>query len=178
MLPVQPSPVYEVRFGFTPKGTLLLVLSAACMVAAIAATETPALPRVALFTLAALATVTLMAAMTSPLVAFRVDAEGITLGGNPVWRYQASTVTVPWSEITGIVLYTPRLRPGRAPTHIKLLHDRNPAPDPEATAPAAPEAGRVEWVTSRPVRGCRFDRARFATALAWHAPHIPLADST
>ncbi|WP_159311416.1 hypothetical protein, partial [Klebsiella pneumoniae] len=75
-----------------------------CMVAAIAATETPALPRIILFALAALATVTLMAAMTSPLVAFRVDAEGITLGGNPVWRYQASTITVPWNEITGIVL--------------------------------------------------------------------------
>lgn len=178
MLPVQPSPVYEVRFSFTPEGTLLLVLSAAFMVAAIAATETPALLRVPLFTLAALATVTLMAAMTSPLVAFRVDAEGITLGGNPVWRYQASTVTVPWDGITGIVLYTPRLRPGRAPSHIKLLHDRNPAPDPDATGSSRPEAGRVEWVTSRPVRGWRFDRARFATVLAWHAPHIPLAEVT
>ncbi|WP_280316640.1 hypothetical protein [Nocardia wallacei] len=178
MLPVQPSPVYEARFGFTAKGTLLLVLSAACAVLAVWATGVPALVRLAVFVLGALAAMTLTAVMTSPLVAFRADAQGVTLGGNPVWRYQAGTVTVPWSEITGIVLYTPRLRPGHTPTHIKLLHHRTPSPDPGATVPPRPQEGRVEWVTSRSVTGWRLDRARFAIVLAWHAPHIPVADST
>ncbi|WP_280275118.1 hypothetical protein [Nocardia wallacei] len=147
------------------------------MIAAVAATGTPALLRVPMFMLAAFATLTAAATMTSPLAALRVDAEGIMLGGNPVWRYQASTVIVPWSEITGIVLYTPRLRPRGTPSCIKVLHDRTPAPDPGATMPPS-EAARREWVTSRRVTGWRLDRARFVTVLAWHAPHIPLADST
>lgn len=178
MLPVQPSPVYEARFCFTPKGTLFVLLSAAGVIAAVAATGTPAPLRALTFILAACATLAMTATMTSPLAALRVDAEGITLGGNPLWRYQTTTVTVPWHEITGIVLYTHRLRPRSTPSYIQVLHERAPATDPGAIVPSPPKAVRREWATGRRVSGWRLDRARFATVLAWHAPHIPLADST
>ncbi|MBF6176026.1 hypothetical protein [Nocardia blacklockiae] len=141
-----------------------------------AATDWPALARILVFVLAAFAAVTVTATMTSSRVALRIDDHGITLGGNPLWRYDATTVTVPWAQITGVVLSTPQLRSGRAPSHIKILHHR-PLPS-SATVPVGPEAVWEESVSIRPVTGWRLDRAAIATVLAWHAPHIPLAHTT
>jgi hypothetical protein len=42
-------------------------------------------------------------------VALRIDASGITLGGNPL-RYQAITRVIPWNEVQGVFLW--QRRPG------------------------------------------------------------------
>jgi hypothetical protein len=43
-------------------------------------------------------------AAASRKVALRVDASGVTLGGSP-FRYAATTVHVPWSDVDAIVLW-------------------------------------------------------------------------
>jgi hypothetical protein len=61
----------------------------------------PLLPTLLLLAIGGLA---LLWGAASRRVAVRVDAHGITLGGSPL-RYRGTTMLVPWTDITNVLLW-------------------------------------------------------------------------
>lgn len=114
------------------------------------------------------------------LVAFRVDAEGVFLGGAPA-RYQVQTASVPWEDVTSIVLWQQRTA-GPTINHIGLLrHPGSPQlPGPnrnmteQAAARVAPHIEYELLLASRPVNFWRVDPQRLQTAVDTFAPHVPV----
>ncbi|MFT2016931.1 hypothetical protein ACMA1D_13940 [Streptomyces sp. 796.1] len=114
------------------------------------------------------------------LVAFRVDGEGVLLGGAPA-RYERQLASVPWSDITAIVVWHQRTA-GNGINHIGV--QRNPG------APALPgmnsHLSRVQaksvaphvdyelFLASRPINFWRLDPQRLQTAVDAFAPGVPV----
>jgi len=109
-------------------------------------------------------------------VALRVDASGLTLGGNPL-RYKATTRVVPWREVQRVFLWergpgvrvlsverpadAPPLSPGGTGTA-----DRPPfyrAPDPQIPSPT------LKVGTTRSMQAFSVDDARLSDAIAHYA---------
>lgn len=114
------------------------------------------------------------------LVAFRVDAEGVLLGGAPA-RHTAQTAFVPWADITSLALWQQqtagepieyvgvRRRPGAPP-----LAGMNSGLSPERTAQLAPHVEHDLFLASRPVNLWRLDPVRLGAAVDAFAPKVPV----
>ncbi|GHE60964.1 hypothetical protein GCM10018785_32570 [Streptomyces longispororuber] len=125
----------------------------------------------------------LSGAATKRLVAFRVDAHGVTLGGAPA-KYAKQTAVVPWQDIEAVVLWqhnvvggTPmayvglRRRPGAPP-----LPGQNARLSPEETARLAPHVDHDVFLASRSVNLWTLDRERLTAAVRAFAPGVPVQD--
>lgn len=122
---------YEVRYGWTRKNAILMVVSLAfCLVVFIPfggekfRIDFIPIPIVAVKVLAlALGLCGLIstgAGGFSNKVLLRVDAAGITLGGHPL-RYASTTARVSWSEVIGIELWVQRMMVNGRTTRISYV---------------------------------------------------------
>ncbi|WP_280258118.1 hypothetical protein [Nocardia wallacei] len=174
-MPVDDSgPVYEVRFGVTPSGMLAVVGGVTAAVVTILCEGVPYRPLV--FACAALVAGTFPAIMLSRKVALRVDSDGVTLGGRAFWRHHATTVTVPWPEITGIVVYHQWLPHGARLSYLGIQRHPDhsgPPSRPQAEEAQDPGLGDVGTIDiARPITGWRLDRDQLTTVVHHHAPHV------
>jgi hypothetical protein len=190
-----PAP-YEERYRWTPTMVTGAALGAASLLAAILAPAVPLLVRVPLAVAGTAGTVSCLAYSTSRKVAFRVDHQGITLGGGPL-RYEAHTSFFPWEGVDAVVLWR-RATPGSWPAlRWPALHwltlrasvryvsvqrhtELRPAP-PGRSGPAAPgpEEQRpapedLKAGATRGMQAFRVDDGRLAAAIAAFAPTVKL----
>ncbi|MEV0981266.1 hypothetical protein [Streptomyces sp. NPDC049915] len=114
------------------------------------------------------------------LVAFRVDGEGVLLGGAPA-RYRRQLAFVPWHDITSLVVWHLRTA-GNVINHIGVqrkpgspaLPGMNSHLGPEATARLAPHVDHELFLASRPVHLWRLDPERLQAAVDAFAPQMPV----
>ena len=111
---------------------------------------------------------------TSRKVAFRVDQQGVTLGGGPL-QYEAHTSFFPWEGVHAVVLWR-RTAPPRRPAlrmsaprisvwYVSVQrHTQLPRPAPEDLKADA----------TRGMQAFRVDDARLAAAIATFAPAVQL----
>ncbi|MFD7342052.1 hypothetical protein ACFV98_39725 [Streptomyces violascens] len=115
------------------------------------------------------------------LLAFRVDGDGVLLGGAPMRRYAAHTVFVPWADITTIVAWRQRTA-GNGINYIGV--QRKPG-TPElpgmnshlSRAQAERAAPHVDYEllrASRPITMWRLAPERLLAATDAFAPHVPV----
>ncbi|QFG22549.1 hypothetical protein [Actinomadura sp. WMMB 499] len=114
-------------------------------------------------------TLLFLAFMVLRRVAFRVDAKGITVAGNPL-RYRATLLFVPWQEVQTVVLWKQHLAQNMPYVGIQRNEDARPGKggrghDPVLRA-AAPHVPTEIVRSSRAVNGWRLDRDRLAAAVA------------
>ncbi|MFE0106428.1 hypothetical protein [Streptomyces sp. NPDC059009] len=114
------------------------------------------------------------------LTAFRVDGEGVLLGGAPA-RYKAQTAFVPWQDITSVVVWQQRMA-GPSMDYIGV-HRRTGAPPlpgmnaklrPDQTAQLAPHVEHELFLASRPINLWRLDPQGLQAAVDTFAPGIPV----
>ncbi|MER5640854.1 hypothetical protein ABT095_28380 [Kitasatospora sp. NPDC002227] len=181
---------YEVRYGWTLKAAVLASGSLVfCTGPLILSGHTWArvdglpVPIWLIDVLSVLLGVTgLLLTLTGPLTrrrALRVDATGIVLGGNPL-RYAATTLTVPWSEITAVELWVQRMRVNgrtiRTP-YIGIHRTETATPRPGLSARAGTGVtgkSAALIAASRPVNLWHLDQPSLRKALAAHAPGVRL----
>ncbi|MEU4616603.1 hypothetical protein [Streptomyces umbrinus] len=114
------------------------------------------------------------------LVAFRVDGEGVLLGGAPA-RYEAQTAFVPWEDITSVVLWQQRMA-GPSMDYIGIqrragappLPGANAKLRPDQTAKLAPHVEHELFLASRPINRWRLDPQELQAAVDAFAPGIPV----
>ncbi len=186
--------VYEVRYGWTRKTIVLLVTSlvfcaAPLLLSGYASARVDGLP-VPIWLVDVLAVVlgvgglvTTAAGPVTGRTALRVDAEGVLLGGSPL-RYAATTVTVPWAEITTVELWVQRMQVNGRTIRTPYIGVRRMDGAVPVPGTARRIAGRVGTgltgkdadliAASRPVTPWRLDQPRLRAALAAHAPGVPL----
>ncbi|WP_280275116.1 hypothetical protein [Nocardia wallacei] len=167
--------IYEVRFGCTASGVLGVVGAVAVAVVTMVGEAVPM--RWLIFACAVCVAGIFLAIMLSRQVALRVDSEGITLGGRAFWRYRATTVTVPWPEIIGVVVYSQYLPYGARLSYLGIQrHPRDTGPHGRLQAAAVRilglGGGLDAVAVSRPIIGWRLDHDRLAAAVRHHAPHV------
>ncbi|MGW2817723.1 hypothetical protein [Streptomyces sp. NPDC001415] len=112
------------------------------------------------------------------LVAFRVDAEGVLLGGTPV-RHKAHTAFVPWTDIEALVIW--RLHTaGQGINHIgarrragaPALPGPNTGLTPEKSASLAPHVEYDLMLSSRAISLWRLHPGRLQIAVDTFAPQV------
>ncbi|MFJ2259573.1 hypothetical protein ACIOKD_14760 [Streptomyces sp. NPDC087844] len=116
----------------------------------------------------------------TPLVAFRVDGEGVLLGGAPA-RYKAQTAFVPWEDITSVVLWQQRMA-GPSMTYVGVqrragappLPGMNAGLRPGQTTKLAPHIEHDLFLASRPVNRWRLDPHGLQAAVDAFAPGTPV----
>lgn len=160
--------------------TKLVVIGGALSVAVSAGVAMPLLPTVVLF---AGGVLVVLWGVLGRRVAFRVDADGVTLGGSPM-RYRATTTVFPWADIVALVLWQQVLPTGSLMPYLGL--QRRPGAVPPAGFPGrrggAVPAGLVPdlpadvLMSGRAVDGWRLDRRRLARAVARFAPDAWVLD--
>ena len=115
-------------------------------------------------------------------VALRVDASGITLGGNPL-RYKATTRVIPWHEVQGVFLWQRAFR-------IRYLGVERPDEAPPLSPGGTGRADRTLSFYAGPqvpplalaygaIRGMAafsVDDARLSEAITHYAPTVDLVD--
>ncbi|MFE0684976.1 hypothetical protein ACFW17_29820 [Streptomyces sp. NPDC058961] len=114
------------------------------------------------------------------LLAFRVDSEGVLLGGAPA-RYATQTAFVPWADITSIVAWRQRTA-GNGINYIGVqrkpgspdLPGMNSRLSPKRTAKLAPHVDHDLFLASRPINFWRLDPERLLAAAGAFAPHVPV----
>ncbi|MFG2346236.1 hypothetical protein [Streptomyces phaeochromogenes] len=114
------------------------------------------------------------------LVAFRVDNEGVLLGGAPA-RYEAQTAFVPWEDITSVVVWQQRMA-GPSMDYIGVqrragappLPGANAKLRPDQTAKLAPHVEHELFLASRPINRWRLDPQELQAAVDAFAPGIPV----
>ncbi|MFC8533248.1 hypothetical protein ACFUJY_04735 [Streptomyces sp. NPDC057249] len=115
--------------------------------------------------------------------AFRVDADGVLLGGAPV-RYRATTARVPWADVAAVVVWRQSF-PGRAMPWVGAVvrPDAVPPAGPGRGALSRPELrdrvpglpeGVVPVVMCRAVNGWTLDRPALVSAVGAFAPGLPV----
>ncbi|MCX4989928.1 MULTISPECIES: hypothetical protein [unclassified Streptomyces] len=182
---------YVVRFGWTVKNALLVMFctGVAGLVLYLGDLTLPIVLCVAFFVLCG---VGLTAMSLSRKVALRIDAEGVTLGGSPLVRYEAGIVFVPWDEIVALVRWEQNIRPGgwkvpgqlslriKAP-YLGIKRRRGLAPMPDSEKPwstvneiaaqvTAQQAPTGIAFTSRPVNAWRLKERELVAALEQYGP--------
>lgn len=175
--------VYETRFGPTGRDLYQIPLGLFAIAAGVYIARTNAGLGVFIAGLCGLLLLWKASTLIRRRTALRVDAEGITLGMAPPWP-AAYTATVPWGDITGVVLWTQDLGRGKV-RHIGLSRVDG-APDligstggPLADAPAAEiPAGvpRNVAADSRPVAGWRLDAEALRAAVAAHGRGVAVRE--
>ncbi|MEU9352422.1 hypothetical protein AB0D65_15785 [Streptomyces griseoloalbus] len=114
------------------------------------------------------------------LVAFRVDGEGVLLGGAPA-RYEAQTAFVPWGDITSVVVWQQRMA-GPSMDYIGVqrragappLPGMNSKLRPDQTAKLAPHVEHELFLASRPINRWHLDPQGLQAAVDTFAPGIPV----
>jgi hypothetical protein len=114
------------------------------------------------------------------LAAFRVDGEGVLLGGAPA-RYEAQTAFVPWGDITSVVVWQQRTA-GPSMDYIGIqrragapaLPGANAELRPDQTAKLAPHVEHELFLASRPINLWRLDPQELQAAIDAFAPGLPV----
>jgi len=114
------------------------------------------------------------------LVAFRVDGEGVLLGGAPA-RYEAQTAFVPWGDITSVVVWQQRTA-GSSMDYVGVerragappLPGMNAGLRPDRTARLAPHVEHELFLASRPMNLWRLDPQGLQSAVEAFAPGVPV----
>ncbi|MEV5939130.1 hypothetical protein [Streptomyces sp. NPDC051994] len=114
------------------------------------------------------------------LVAFRVDGEGVLLGGAPA-RYERQLAFVPWSDVTTMVVWHQRTA-GHGINHIGVqrkpraphLPGMNSHLSRQRAEKLAPHVDYELFLASRPINFWRLDPERLQAAVDAFAPHVPL----
>ncbi|WP_328494762.1 hypothetical protein OHS59_19930 [Streptomyces sp. NBC_00414] len=114
------------------------------------------------------------------LVAFRVDGEGVLLGGAPA-RYKAQTAFVPWEDITSVVMWQHRTA-GRSMAYVGVqrragappLVGMNAGLRPDQATRLAPHVEYELFLASRPVNLWRLDPEALRSAVEAFAPGTPV----
>ncbi|KAB2976373.1 hypothetical protein F8R89_32825 [Streptomyces sp. SS1-1] len=176
------APVYEARYGWDRRTVGILALCAV-FTAALLLPDIPLFARILGLPLFGGGGLFMAFGALSRKVAFRVDGTGVLLGGSPV-RYGATTVHVPWSDITGFVFWRQQTGGGSSLRYVGVTR-REGAPPLAGDGPAAHAVLRQlvpvppgVAVSSRAVNGWRLDRDRFAAVVAHHAPGLPVYDQS
>lgn len=122
----------------------------------------------------------LSGAWTKRLVAFRVDEQGVTLGGAPA-KYTRQTAFVPWRDIQSVVLWQQHLVSGAPVMNCVGLRRRAGAPqlpgpnsglDRQQTARLAAHVDHEVFLASRHINLWSLDRGRLAEAVGVFAPGV------
>jgi hypothetical protein len=150
------APVYEEKYGFPTEYARLLFVCAAFTLGGLIVPMPMALrlTETAIFGLGGLMLAALGLRATR-LVALRVDALGLTVGGSPL-KYAATTEVVPWPQLRAI-----RLTRDSTPPHVTVV-----------TADRKGKAGAL----SKPVKNWHLDVAQLGTTLRAVAPAVALTD--
>jgi hypothetical protein len=175
---VSPDPVvYEERYRWTRTSVTALVLCSAFVLAAIAVTQMPLLLRVPVIACFGCGALFSVFVPLSRKIALRVDASGLTLGGNPL-RYKSTTRVVPWHEVQRVFLW--RRRAG-----VRFLSVERPADAPPLSPGGTGTADRpalylsphpqvpsptLKVGTTRGMQAFSVDDARLSDAIAHYAP--------
>lgn len=173
--------VYEARYGLGGRTWKTLVTALVFVILGITLKLSLAV-RIADFVLFGAGGLAVLVTGLSRQVAFRVDAQGVTLGGVPP-RYRSGTRVVPWPEIERIVLWRQRLPRGRSLLYVGLVR---PQGAPPLTGRASRATGRAVataltpgisadlLAASRAVNGWQLDTGRLVTAAGHFAPGVPV----
>lgn len=176
---------YVARFGWTPRGLLLLLASILFVVigAVMAVGAQPVWGTLAILLGAAYATLSTMAWL-SRRVALAVTADGITLGLAPPWPANRSAF-IPWPDVEAIVVW--RQAAGRASLGY-IGVQRRPGAPPLPGSASSPRLRRVNKAfapdylpealvaDSRPINFWRLDTKKLAAAVSQFAPGVPVVD--
>jgi hypothetical protein len=175
---VPPDPVvYEERYRWTRTSGTALAGCSMFMLICIVVPQPPHLSRIPFIAFFACGAFFSVFVPLSRRVALRVDASGLTLGGNPL-RYKATTRVVPWHEVQRVFLwrrgpgvrYLSVERPAGAPplspggTGIADRPAFYLAPNPQVPSPTL-KAG-----TTRGMQAFSVDDARLSDAIGHYAP--------
>lgn len=170
--------VYEERYRWSRR-TVSVVAAGVVAVLVAVGVAMPLLPALMLLVAGVLA---LLWGAVSRRVAVRVDARGVTLGGSPL-RYRATTLQVPWADITNVLLWQHLLPAGTLVLHLGLQRQQAAAKagpaarrGPAAAGGLAPDIPAGVIAASRPVSGWRLDRRGLARAVAAFAPDVWVLD--
>jgi hypothetical protein len=126
----------------------------------------------------------LSGAWTKRLVAFRVDEQGVTLGGAPA-KYQRQTAFVPWQDIQSVVLWQQHLTAGAPTMNYVGLRRRAGAPplpgqnaglEPAQSTRLAPHVDHEVFLASRHINLWFLDRDRLADAVGAFAPGVSVEE--
>ncbi|WP_435612586.1 hypothetical protein [Streptomyces sp. bgisy159] len=176
-MPDRTSPAYQARYGWDRR-TAANVALAGLFTALLLLPDMPLLARVLGLPLFGGGGLFLAYIGLSRKVAFRVDETGVLLGGNPA-RYRATTAHVPWSDITGVVLWR-QAAGGASVPYVGVTRREGAPPLPgdglkahaalRHLVPVPPEVATA----SRAVVGWHLDQERLLAALARFAPDIPV----
>ena len=175
--------IYEERYRWTRPSATALALCSALVLLAIAVSQIPLLLRVLLVAFCGWGAFLSAFVPASRKTALRVDASGVTLGGNPL-RYKKSTRTVPWDEVQRVFLW--RRRPGvrylsvERPAGAALLSpggtgkaDRPAfylARDPQVPSPT------LRVGTTRGMQAFSVDDTRLSDIIAHYAPGVSIVN--
>ncbi|SDL02687.1 hypothetical protein [Streptomyces indicus] len=171
-------PVYQARYGWDRK-TIAVVTISVIFTTMLLLPGVPLLARVLGLPLFGAGGLFMAYTALSRKVAFRVDATGVLLGGNPA-RYRATTVHVPWGDITGFVLWRQSVGGGATLPYIGIARHAD-APALPGDRPMARAA--VNWLVpvpaevamcSRAVNGWHLDVDQLTAAVAYFAPGVPV----
>jgi hypothetical protein len=177
-------PVYEAHHGFDRRTLGLLALAVVfTAILAMPGTGTPPAARIAGGVFFGGGGLLMAANALTRKVALRVDGTGVLLGGTPL-RHRATTVHVPWEDITAVVLWEQRVSHGHRLPWIGVARREGapPLPGPGQGPMARAVAGALVPVpfellmASRQVNGWRLDRRRLTAAVEHHAPGVPVVD--
>ena len=173
--------VYEARYGWNSRSARMLIT--AVVFVTIALTVPMSLTaRLAIGIMFGIAGLVFAATILGRRLAFRVDAQGITLGGAPLPVVLHDTV-IPWTEVRAVVLWRQRLPYARSMPFIGIdrrddappLLDRRAQRATGLTARTlAPGIGTRLLSTSRAVNLWRLDESGLATAVALFGPGVPV----
>ncbi len=175
--------VYEERYRWTRTSTTALAI---CSVLALLGVVAPAAPlrlHVVLVAIGGSGAFLSVVVPASRKVALRIDASGITLGGNPL-RYKATTRVIPWPEVQRVFLW--RREPG-----VRYLGVERPADAPPLSPRGAGKADRPAFYlsrnpqvptptlkvgTTRGMQAFSVDDARLSDAIAHYAPIVGIVN--
>ncbi|MGW2559112.1 hypothetical protein ACWCXB_07660 [Streptomyces sp. NPDC001514] len=177
------APVYEARYGFDRRTVAVLAVSALfCAAALIPGADFSWRLQIATLVLFGGGGLLMTAGALTRKVAFRVDESGVLLGGSPL-RYRATTVHVPWEDITAVVLWQQRVPHATIPwIGVARPEGAPPLPGPGQGRFARAVGGALAPVpvdllmASRAVNGWRLDKGRLAAAVAHFAPGTAIVD--
>ncbi|MGW7362343.1 hypothetical protein ACWGI8_02705 [Streptomyces sp. NPDC054841] len=177
------APVYEARYGFDRRTVAVLggsALFCACLL--IPGVGFSWGQRIAVVVLFGGGGLLMAAGALTRKVAFRVDESGVLLGGSPL-RYRATTVHVPWEDITAVVLWQQHVQHATIPwIGVARPEGAPPLPGPGQGRLARAVGGALAPVpvdlllASRAVNGWRLDKGRLGAAVAHFAPGMQIVD--
>lgn len=175
--------VYEERYRWTRTSVTALALCSALVLVAVAVPVMPLPLRVVIIACCGFGAFLSVLVPASRKVALRVDASGLTLGGNPL-RYKATTRAIPWHEVQRVFLW--RRGPGVRYLSVERPADAAPlslggtgtadkpalylSPYPQVPAPT------LKVGTTRGMQAFSVDDTRLTDVIAHYAPSVSIVN--